>query len=72
VSKDNEKAHKGTQAGTGNQNTDLGNLKRRRPAPMLTGDGMPGVPGQPSVHPTHPGHPGAINGLYPMHPKNEL
>jgi hypothetical protein len=49
----NEKARKGTEADTGNQDTDLGNSKRRRPAPMLTGEGMPDFPGQTRVHAPH-------------------
>jgi hypothetical protein len=49
----NEKARKGAEADTDKQNMHLGNSKRRRPAPMLTGDGMPGFPGQTRVHATH-------------------
>jgi hypothetical protein len=41
----NEKARKGRKSGKGDQSMDLGNLKRSRPAPMLTGEGMPGLPG---------------------------
>jgi PAS domain S-box-containing protein len=49
VSKDNEKARKGRRTEVGKQVMDLGNSKQRRPAPMLTGDGMPIFPGQPEV-----------------------
>jgi monofunctional biosynthetic peptidoglycan transglycosylase len=50
----NEKARKGAQTDLGNQFMDLGKLKRRRPAPMLPGDGVPGFPGRSRVHATHP------------------
>jgi len=33
---------------------DLGNLKRSRPATMLTGEGMPGFPGPTLADATHP------------------
>jgi hypothetical protein len=41
----NEKARKGRKTETGNQFMGLGNPKRRRPALVLTGEGMPGAHG---------------------------
>jgi hypothetical protein len=38
----NEKARKGKGTDAGNQDKNLGDSKRRRTAPMLPGDGIPG------------------------------